>query len=136
MRRSAAGQKPGSGKPRRASQKPPSEGGWNLFFTNWAVPDVMNPIANVMLNGKGKSGGWFGWPKDDEMEALLDKFVRAKTPEEQKAIAADIQKRAYDQVTYMHLGQYTGPSAWRTSLKGVLDGPATPVFWNIEKTEE
>jgi len=121
---------------RRASQKPPSEGGWNLFFTNWAVPDVMNPIANVMLNGKGKSGGWFGWPKDDEMEALLDKFVRAKTPEEQKAIAADIQKRAYDQVTYMHLGQYTGPSAWRTSLKGVLDGPATPVFWNIEKTEE
>jgi len=24
---------------------------------------------------------------------------------------------------------------WRKSLSGVLDGPATPVFWNIEKSE-
>ena len=23
---------------RRASQKPPKEGGWNIFFTNWAAP--------------------------------------------------------------------------------------------------
>ena len=25
---------------RRASQKPPKEGGWSMFFTNWAAPDV------------------------------------------------------------------------------------------------
>src|SRR3954468_20388163 len=29
---------------RRASQKPPKEGGWNMFFTNWAAADVVNPI--------------------------------------------------------------------------------------------
>ena len=33
---------------RRASQKPPKEGGWNMFFTNWAGADVVNPIANVI----------------------------------------------------------------------------------------
>ena len=49
-------------------------------------------------------------------------------PELQKA-------RVYEQVTYIPLGQYTAPSVWRNSLKGVLDGPATPVFWNIDKTE-
>jgi hypothetical protein len=38
-------------------------------------------------------------------------------------------------VIYIPLGQYKAPSAWRKSLTGVLGGPATPVFWNIEKTE-
>ena len=28
---------------RRTSQKPPKEGGWNMFFTNWAAADVINP---------------------------------------------------------------------------------------------
>ena len=35
---------------------------------------------------------------------------------------------------YIPLGQYFGPSAWRKSLTGVLDGPATPIFWNIDKS--
>jgi peptide/nickel transport system substrate-binding protein len=38
-------------------------------------------------------------------------------------------------VIYGPLGQYRAPSAWRTSLTGGLDGPATPVFWNIDKKE-
>ena len=39
------------------------------------------------------------------------------------------------QVIYVPLGQYLAPSAWRKSLSGVLDGPATPIFWNIDKSE-
>jgi len=105
-----------------------------MFFTNWVAPDVMNPVANVMLNGKGKNGGWFGWPEDPQMEELRDKFVRATDPEVQKKLAVEIQKRNFEQVTYIPVGQYEAPSVWRTSLKGVLDGPATPIFWNIEKT--
>src|SRR5439155_26392827 len=38
---------------RRASQKPPKEGGWNMFFTNWAAADVVNPIANFSIGGRG-----------------------------------------------------------------------------------
>jgi peptide/nickel transport system substrate-binding protein len=120
---------------RRASQKPPKEGGWNMFFTNWVGADVLNPVANVSVGGRGKNGGWFGWSDDPKMEALRDAFVRASTPEEQKKIAADIQKEVYDQVIYIPLGQYLAPSVWRKSLTGVLDGPATPIFWNIDKSE-
>jgi peptide/nickel transport system substrate-binding protein len=120
---------------RRASQKPPKEGGWNMFFTNWTGADVVNPIANVSIGGRGKNGGWFGWAEDPKMEALRDAFVRASSPEEQKKIAADIQKEVYDQVLYIPLGQYLAPSAWRKSLTGVLNGPATPIFWNIDKSE-
>lgn len=119
---------------RRASQKSPKEGGWNMFFTNWAGPDIMNPVANVSTNGKGKNGGWFGWPDDPTMEKLRDQFARSTSADEQKKLAEEIQKRVYEQVTYIPLGQFVQPSVWRKSLKGVLDGPATPVFWNIEKT--
>jgi peptide/nickel transport system substrate-binding protein len=38
-------------------------------------------------------------------------------------------------VIYIPLGQYLVTAAWRKSLSGVLDGPATPVFWNIDKSE-
>jgi peptide/nickel transport system substrate-binding protein len=120
---------------RRASQKPVSEGGWNMFFTNWVAADVMNPVANVSVGGRGKNGGWFGWAEDAKIEQLRDAFSRASSPEEQKKIAAQIQQENYDQVIYIPLGQYFAPSAWRKSLSGVLDGPATPIFWNIDKSE-
>jgi peptide/nickel transport system substrate-binding protein len=120
---------------RRASQKPPKEGGWNMFFTNWVGADVMNPVANVSISGKGKNGGWFGWPDDPKMEQMRDAFSRSSSPDEQKKIAADIQKQVFDQVIYIPLGQYFAPSVWRKSLTGVLDGPATPIFWNIDKSE-
>jgi peptide/nickel transport system substrate-binding protein len=120
---------------RRTSQKPIKEGGWNMFFTNWVAADVINPVVNVSIGGRGKNGGWFGWSEDAKIEGLRDSFARASTPEEQKKIAADIQKEVYDQVIYVPLGQYFGPSVWRKSLTGVLDGPATPIFWNINKSE-
>jgi peptide/nickel transport system substrate-binding protein len=120
---------------RRASQKPPKEGGWNMFFTNWVAPDVSNPIANLSIGGQGKKGGWFGWADDPKIEQLKDAFVRAPSIDEQKKIAADIQKEAYEQVIYIPLGQYLLPSGWRKSLTGVLDGPATPLFWNVDKSE-
>jgi peptide/nickel transport system substrate-binding protein len=119
---------------RRASQKPPKEGGWNMFFTNWVAADVMNPIVNVSISGKGTNGGWFGWPEDAKLEAMRDAFSRSSSPEEQKKIATDIQKEVYDQVIYIPLGQFVVVSAWRKTLSGVLGGPATPIFWNIDKS--
>jgi peptide/nickel transport system substrate-binding protein len=118
---------------RRASQKPIKEGGWNMFFTNWVGADVSNPVANVSVGGRGTKGGWFGWAEDPKIEQMRDAFARATTPEDQKKIAADLQKYAYEQVIYIPLGQYLAPSAWSTKLSGVIGGPATPVFWNIEK---
>ncbi len=120
---------------RRASQKPPKEGGWNMFFTNLTAADVFNPVGLLQINGRGKNGGWFGWPEDSKVEAMRDAFARATSPEEQKKIAIDIQKHVLDEVIYIPLGQYLVTAAWRKSLSGVLDGPATPVFWNVDKSE-
>jgi peptide/nickel transport system substrate-binding protein len=120
---------------RRTSQKPPKEGGWNMLFANFIVADVLNPASHELVSGRGRKGAWWGWPEDARIETLRDAFVRSSSPEEQKKIAADIQREVYDQVIYIPLGQWRRVGAWRKSLSGVLDGPATPVFWNIEKSE-
>ena len=119
---------------RRASQDAPADGGWNVFFTNWVGADVLDPLVNLPLIGRGAEGGWFGWPEVPEVEALRDEYARATDPAEQKRIAEEIQRVAYDEVMYVPLGQYVTPSAWRTSLSGVLPGPV-PYFWNIAKEE-
>jgi peptide/nickel transport system substrate-binding protein len=120
---------------RRASQKPPREGGWNVFFTNLTGQDIANPISLFQINGKGTKGGWFGWPEDSEMEELRDAYVRTQSLDEQKKIAAEIQARNYDQVIYIPLGEYVSPSVWRKEISGLLEGRATPVFWNVEKAD-
>lgn len=119
---------------RRASQAPPKEGGWNLFFTNFVTSDMADPLSSFPLNGKGPKGGWFGWPTDPVAETLRGRFARSQDPAEQKAIAEELQKHVYDEVMYLPLGQYSVPTAWRNVLTGVLNGPA-PYFWNIEKAE-
>jgi peptide/nickel transport system substrate-binding protein len=120
---------------RRTSRKPLSEGGWNMFFSNFIIADVVNPAVNELVSGRGTKGAWWGWPEDAKVEAMRNAFVRSSSPEEQKKIAADIQREVYDQVLYIPLGQWRRVAAWRKSLSGVIEGPATPVFWNIDKSE-
>jgi peptide/nickel transport system substrate-binding protein len=121
---------------RRASQKPIKEGGWNMFFTNWVGADILNPIANVSTSGRSKTnGGWFGWTEDAKLEELRDKYARATGADEQKSLAAEVQKEVYDKVIYIPLGEYQVPSVWRSSLTGVTSGAAVPVFWNIDKKD-
>jgi peptide/nickel transport system substrate-binding protein len=117
---------------RRAKQDPPAQGGWNMFHTTWVNADMLTPVQNLGVNGRGKTGGWFGWPQDDEVEKLRDAFVRSTDPAKQKEIATEIQKRAYDDVMWIPTGIYYQPSAWRTNLSGVLKAPV-PFFWNIDK---
>lgn len=119
---------------RRASQSAPSQGGWNMFFTNWVIPEVWNPIVNPMLNSGGPKQAWFGWPDDPKLDEMRINFAKAKTDEERKKIAADIQKHAYETVNYIPLGEYVPPSAWSDKLSGVLKSPI-PTFWNITKKE-
>jgi peptide/nickel transport system substrate-binding protein len=117
---------------RRAKQDPPGQGGWNMFHTTWVNADMVTPVQNLGVNGRGKDGGWFGWPKDDEVEKLRDQFVRTTDAAKQKEIATAIQKRAYDDVMWIPTGIYYQPTAWRSNLSGVLKSPV-PFFWNIEK---
>jgi peptide/nickel transport system substrate-binding protein len=90
---------------RRASKKPPAEGGWNMFETGWTAPDLFDPSTNVMLRANGEQA-WFGWPKDDQLENLRREWLKATDLEERQAIAAKIQQRAFEVVPYVPTGQF------------------------------
>ncbi|HEU4987710.1 MAG TPA: ABC transporter substrate-binding protein [Rhizobiaceae bacterium] len=118
---------------RRASMSPPAEGGWNLFFTNWMVPEISSPIVSPMLNGRGDEA-WFGWPDDPKLEELRAEFIAADSLEAQKEVAKKIQAYTLENVIYVPLGQYVPPQARRNTITGMLPSPV-PVFWNVDKTE-
>jgi peptide/nickel transport system substrate-binding protein len=61
---------------RRASLKPPSEGGWNLFCTAFAGLDCLTPASHLTLRANG-NGAFFGWPDDPKIEACAR---RGSTP--------------------------------------------------------
>jgi peptide/nickel transport system substrate-binding protein len=119
---------------RYASAEPPSKGGWNALFTLLGVPDMMNPLLNNQLSGKGRKGAPSGWPDDPKIEEMRAAYAKATDPVEQKQIATAIQRHAYEQVMYVPLGQFLRLTAWNDTIKGIVQAPVT-LFWNIEKTK-
>ena len=113
---------------RRNSKQPVDAGGWSCFVTGWAGLDWSNPAGHIALRGNGEAG-WPGWSSDAKLEAMRQDWLTATDETRQKAICADIQRDAMEQVPYFPLGQYMQPTAFRTRLTGMNDGFAT--FWNI-----
>ena len=116
---------------RRAEKKSIADGGWNIFHTYSTGADVSSPIANIGISGGCVEKAWFGWPCDETLEKLRDDFSREADPAKQKAIGDALQARAYEVVPYVNYGQWFQPTAFRSSLKGVLISPV-PFFWNIQ----
>ncbi len=116
---------------RRAKKDPPAQGGWNMFCTAWVAPDIWNPIANPAVGAMGEKS-WFGWPSDEKLEQLRDAFARETDAAKKKALAEDIQARAFEIGTHAPLGEYIEPLAARKNITGFVTGPGN-LYWNIKK---
>ena len=117
---------------RRTVTAPPGEGGWNLFLT-WAIgADAMNPVLNIALSGGCRERAWFGWPCDEKIEELRDAFARAPDAATRRALAEQVQARAFEIVTHATYGQWFNPVAYRDNLRGLIRSPVQ-FFWNVEK---
>ena len=118
---------------RRAKKDPPNAGGWNAFLTAWVAADILNPVMAGFFNASCDKA-MFGWPCDEKIEKLRDEFARTTDVARQKQIVAEVQTRAMEVGTHIHLGQWYQPQAIRKGVvKGLVSGPV-PVFWNVEKT--
>ena len=118
---------------RRQIKDPPDKnpGAWNIFHT-WAGGLAMNsPLSNTPTPSACDGKNWFGWPCDEELEKIRLEYPLAP-PEKQKEIVERLQKRFYEVVPYIPVGQFFAPIAHRKSLNGILDTPRL-VLWNIEK---
>lgn len=117
---------------RRASRNPPEQGGWSIFPTWWVGPDLANPALHAPLRTHG-ANAWPGWPTDEAMEALRTRFLNAPNADAQRDIAIQIQRRAFEVVPYVTVGQMWQPTAFRRSVQDIVPGPI-PFFWSVRKT--
>jgi peptide/nickel transport system substrate-binding protein len=112
---------------RRANRGSIKDGGWNMFHTWWLAADLMDPTA-IAFSGD-RNGGWYGWPKDDELENYRIAFSKALTQEEKRDIAANVQKRLIAISALGILGQFFEPVAYSSKVNGIT----APVqfYWNM-----
>ncbi len=116
---------------RRASQKPPEDGGWNIFHTTAVAPEFMSPASHLALRGNGRSG-WAGWFSDPKMEALRTDWFAAPDMAAQRKMAGEMEQEGFDQVPYVPLGQIQQPTLYRTDVTDIVKAPA-PFFWGLRK---
>jgi len=117
---------------RRAKKDPPSAGGWNLFHTNLTSGTMYDPLTDFALTTSCDRSGWFGWPCDEQAEALRRDYVRAPDESARGATLEALQRRLWQVVPFVPLGQYRQPLAWRDNVRGMLTATIN-VYWNIEK---
>ena len=117
---------------RRSNRNAPAQGGWNIFHTSWAGPDVASPVIHLPLRAHGAQA-WAGWPTDPTLEALRDRFLAAKDQAEQMALAAQIQAAAFEGVPFVPLGQIQQPTAFRRNVSGIAKAPV-PFFWGVTRS--
>ena len=115
---------------RRFNRGPVEQGGWSVVPLIWNGIDLVNPLSNPGTSYNCTD--YFGWSCDEETTALLTQMSAAATPEAQRAIADQLQTRFHANVNWVLGGQFQGPPAFRSDLKGWVPF-AFPVFWNIER---
>jgi peptide/nickel transport system substrate-binding protein len=111
---------------------PAAEGGWNAFVTSWAQVDIVDPLMNPSLASTCEKAR-AGWPCDEQMEKLRDKYVQAATLAERKAVVDEIQRHQANIVTHVHLGEWFGVSAVRSNIGTPAVPPQIVVFWGVTK---
>jgi len=116
---------------RRASKEPPEKGGWNAFVTTWAGLSVADPAPHAPIRGNGMNA-WFGWPTSPKLEELREQWFDAPDLAAQKKICEEIQREVFAEGTFLPLGQYFSPTAFRANVEGIIPAPS-PLFWNVRK---
>ncbi len=106
------------------------KGGYHLFGVYFGALDCSNPAAHLLMRGNGQ-GAFAGWPTSPAYEAARVQFLEAPDEAAQKGFARQMQAAAMQDVTYLPLGMYFQPAAYRRNLTGMLTG--LPLFTNVRR---
>jgi peptide/nickel transport system substrate-binding protein len=114
---------------RRMKKDPEEAGGWNIWIMPGPGLTQFNPVVSGLLRTGPQA--YFGWPTGPRLEQLRSAWLEAPDLAAQKTLCEEIQRQAFIDLPMIPLGQYFQPTAYRTSLTGVLSGFAT--FWNVRR---
>ena len=115
---------------RRASREPLDKGGWNIFYTYLGGMGNISPGPDIAIRASG-ADAWFGWPDDPKMEALREAWFEAPDQEAQQNICREMQEEFWQNPSYVPLGMYDQPTAFRSYLQDVRDG--WPQFYGVRR---
>ena len=113
---------------RRASREPLERGGWSALLTSFTSYDMLDPALHALARGNGVQG-WPGWPTIPRLEQLRDAWFDAGDDASRRAICADIQRTAIEEVAWVPVGAYKSNTALRRNLVDRVNGFA--IFWGI-----
>jgi peptide/nickel transport system substrate-binding protein len=113
---------------RRTKKDPVAQGGWSIFHSSFSSLDLISPVINPNLDGRGDAG-YVGWSKSDEMEKLRDQFAEESDVAKKNQIAVAIQKLSYEQVFFAPLGGYSKFKGYNTTKLGAMVDAQLPLFW-------
>jgi peptide/nickel transport system substrate-binding protein len=115
---------------RRASREPIDKGGWNIYFTFLGGTGNVIPASHIAIRASGLDA-WFGWPNIPSLEALRRSWFDAPDLAAQKAICEKIQEEFWKGPTYVPLGMYFQPTAFKSNLKDIPEG--IPQFYRVQR---
>lgn len=115
---------------RVASQQPVDQGGWNIWCNYSTGVSAVNPAAHTYLRGLGAKAT-FGWPTSAELEQMRQDWLAASDEGNRIEICKKMQIQAFQDLPYIPLGVFYQPTAYRTSLTGMLKG--FPLFYNVRR---
>lgn len=118
---------------RRAKRNAPDAGGWSAYATVANEFSANSPIANIYLSAA--CGNTLpGWPCDQRLDALRAAWLYETAPARRRQLLDDFQRRAYETVPYVSLGQYQAASVARKELKGTDKlWAGIPNLWVLDK---
>ena len=116
--------------PRLLRTQPAGAGGWSVVIGYWPGHDFWHPGMHRYLRASGRDAE-VGWPSSEGLEALRRAWLAAPDAAARRAIAADSQAQALEDLPYIPLGQWLRPTAHAAGLTGMLDG--FPLFWNLRR---
>src|ERR1700709_867197 len=87
------------------AREPVDKGGWSCLMTALSGVDMLDPAVQTFLRGNGDGAG-YGWVTSPDLERLRDAWIDAPDLEAQQRVAADIQRRAFQDVPYVPAGQF------------------------------
>lgn len=118
---------------RRAIKTAPAEhrGGWHIFHSVNSGSNVSSVVLNPGVVSACDGRGWFGWPCDPKLDEIRKQYFFASSEPERRAAAEALQRRFYETVPYVPLGEFRSPIAHRADIISMVNTPRV-VFWGLQ----
>lgn len=116
---------------RTASRQPATSGGWHVSHTWVAGAECASPAGHKSLDGSGETLT-NGWAKSEAVQAQIDAWFDATTPEAERAAVDTANSAAMETVLFVPTGFFLNYTAWRSNVTGIAKAPF-PCFWGVGK---